>query len=201
LAQACEQHQVDLDKITKEIEAALTLPETENFRAMPMEQLADYIEKTHHTYVRNTMPALMTYLEKAARVHGERHPELLEVRDLFEQSALELNQHMMKEEQILFPYIKAMSASFKNGYPLSAPHFGHLKNPIAMMEAEHEQEGDRFKKIAMLTNNYVPPKDACQTYRVAFSMLQEFEADLHKHIHLENNILFPSVIVSFEQVI
>ncbi len=200
LAQACEQQQADLETVTKEIKQALAEPETENFEAMPIDQLAGYIEKTHHSYVRSTVPALMTYLDKVARVHGERHPELLEIRDLFEQSASELAQHMTKEEQILFPYLQAMAASLKNGYSLSEPHFGHVKNPIAMMEAEHEQEGSRFKKIAALTNHYTPPKDACQTYRVAFSMLQAFEEDLHKHIHLENNILFPTAIRAFEKL-
>lgn len=200
LAQACEQQNVDLEAVTEEVRAALKAPETESFSDMPMDELASYIEKTHHAYVRSTVPALMTYLDKVARVHGERHPELLKIRDLFKESASELTQHMAKEEQLLFPYLQAMAASLKSGYPLSEPHFGHVKNPIAMMVAEHEQEGGRFKEIAALTNHYTPPKDACQTYRVAFSMLQAFEEDLHKHIHLENNILFPTALQAFEKL-
>ncbi len=200
LMQACAQQQVDVDTVLEEVREALKAPETENFSEMPMDELAGYIEKTHHAYVRSTVPALMTYLEKIARVHGERHPELLDVRDLFSASAAELTQHMAKEEQILFPYLQAMVASLKSGYSLSEPHFGHVKHPIEMMETEHEQEGSRFKEIAALTDHYTPPKDACQTHRVAFSMLQAFEEDLHKHIHLENNILFPTAIRTFEKL-
>jgi len=199
LAKACEQQQVDLEIITEQIKHALQTPETENFKNMPIDKLAAHIEKTHHTYVRDTIPALTTYLEKVSDVHGEKHPELLEIRDLFKQSASELLQHMEKEEQILFPYVQAMIASLRDKYPLSAPHFGHVKNPIAMMEEEHEQEGNRFKTIAVLSNNYSPPGDACQTYQVAYSMLQEFEQDLHKHIHLENNILFPNAMSVYDK--
>lgn len=200
LEEACENKKVDLISITKELKQVLQTPEPENFEAMPMDALASYIEQTHHTYVRNTIPALTTYFEKVAKVHGERHPELLEIRDSFQQSAIELEKHMQKEEQILFPYIKAMANAAKSNYPLSAPHFGDVKNPIALMKHEHQQEGDRFKKIVELTNQYHAPKDACQTYRVSFSMLQDFEQDLHKHIHLENNILFPTAIKAFEKM-
>ena len=200
LEEACEIQNVDIDTIIGELRMALTTAETEDFSAMPMDTLTEYIEKTNHTYVRNTIPALTTYLQKIASVHGERHPELLEIRDSFQQSAIELANHMQKEEQVLFPYIKAMANATKSGYPLSAPHFGNVKNPIAMMEHEHQQEGDRFKKIAKLTDQYTAPKDACQTYSVSFSMLQEFEQDLHKHIHLENNILFPSAVKAFEEL-
>lgn len=200
LNQACENQKVDLNAIIDELKAALAIPGMDNYGVMCMDELVDYIENIHHTYVRNTMPALLTYLKKIAQVHGEEHPELLVVRDLFEQSAKELISHMQKEEQVLFPYIKAMANAEKAKFSLSAPHFGNVKNPITVMEQEHQNEGDRFKKIAALTNQYTTPKDGCQTYRVAFSMLQEFEQDLHKHIHLENNILFPKAMKAFESI-
>ncbi|MCB0643381.1 MAG: iron-sulfur cluster repair di-iron protein, partial [Phaeodactylibacter sp.] len=200
LQQACEQQKVDLQVVIDEINWALATPETENFAAMPLDELVRHIERVHHTYVRNTLPALTTYLTKLCQVHGERHPELFEIKDLFDQSAVELTHHMAKEEEILFPYIQALAAAQKGKFPLSPPHFGHLQNPISMMEAEHETEGSRFKTIAALADNYTPPKDACQTYQVAFMVLKEFETDLHKHIHLENNILFPNALAMYESV-
>lgn len=198
LEQACQQKGIDLQVVTKQIEQALATPEAENFAAMPLDDLVRHIEKVHHIYVRNTIPALTAYLTKLCRVHGERHPELFEVKKLFDQSAVELLQHMAKEEEILFPYIQALAAAQRGQFPLSPPHFGHLQNPITLMESEHEQEGSRFKKIAALTDGFTPPKDACQTYRVAFMVLQEFETDLHKHIHLENNILFPNALTMYK---
>lgn len=197
LEQACHQKGIDLSFMIEEIEQALATPETENFGAMPLDDLVRYIERIHHTYVRDTIPALTAYLAKLCKVHGERHPELFEIKALFDQSAVELMQHMTKEEQVLFPYIQALTVSQREQFPLSRPHFGHLQNPITMMESEHEQEGARFKKIAALTDGYTPPKDACQTYRVTFMLLQEFELDLHKHIHLENNILFPNALAMY----
>ncbi len=199
LEQACQQQNIDLQLIIKEIKQVLATPEAENFAVMPLDELVRHIEKAHHAYVRNAVPALTAYLTKLCRVHGERHPELFEIKDLFDQTAKELTQHMAKEEQILFPYIQALTASLRGNFPLSPPHFGHLQNPISMMEAEHQTEGTRFKTIAALTDGYTPPKDACQTYRVAFSVLEEFEMDLHKHIHLENNILFPKALAMYEK--
>lgn len=201
LKEACQQKEVSLNTLVEKIEQALKEPEEINFSSMPIDTLAQYIVQTHHHYVRTTLPALTTYLTKLCQVHGERHPELFEIKALFMASAQELTQHMAKEEQVLFPYIQALAASVKGTYPLSEPHFGHIQNPISMMQAEHEQEGERFRKIATLSNNYTPPKGACQTYRVAFSVLQEFEHDLHKHIHLENNILFPKATLAFENTL
>lgn len=198
LEQACQQQDVDLQTVIAEVNQALATPQAEDFAAMPLDDLVRHIESVHHAYVRNTVPALTAYLTKLCKVHGERHPELFEIKKLFDQSATELEQHMVKEEQILFPYIQALAAARRGKFPLSAPHFGHLQNPITMMEAEHEQEGARFKEIAALADGFTPPKDACQTYRVAYMVLQEFEADLHKHIHLENNILFPNALAMYE---
>ncbi len=127
-------------------------------------------------------------------MHGGRHPELAEVAQLFNQTAGELTVHMKKEEFILFPFIRKMVTQKAAGEPLSAPPFGTVQNPIAMMHQEHDAEGERFQKIASLTNNYTVPADACNTYSVTFAMLKEFENDLHLHIHLENNILFPKAI-------
>lgn len=161
-----------------------------DFQSWDLDLLADYIEKKHHRYVEMKIPELTQYLEKIAKVHGAQHPELLEILELFAASAHELTSHMKKEERLLFPYVRKMDSSKKN----QCPHFGKIESPIAEMMKEHDNEGERFRKIATLSDNYNPPEDACNTYRVAFAMLKEFEGDLHKHIHLENNILFPKAI-------
>lgn len=164
---------------------------TVEFKTWPLDLLADYIEKKHHRYVEEKIPVLKPYLEKLCKVHGDRHPELLEITTHFNKSAGELASHMKKEELILFPAVRKMVKAKETGTTLEKPHFGTVKNPIQMMMIEHENEGERFRLIAELSNNYTPPEDACNTYRVTFALLQEFENDLHRHIHLENNILFP----------
>jgi regulator of cell morphogenesis and NO signaling len=119
---------------------------------------------------------------------------LFEINELFVESAKDLGAHMKKEELILFPFIKKMIAAKQKGENVEKPHFGSVENPVAMMKHEHTVEGDRFVKIAALTSNYQFPEDSCGTYQVTFKMLEDFEKDLHTHIHLENNILFPKAI-------
>ena len=162
-----------------------------DFKSWPIDLLIDYIEKTHHRYVEEKSTALLFYLDKLCKVHGQRHPELFEIGLHFKICATELAQHMKKEELILFPFVKKMFNALRDRESIEQPHFGTVNNPIAMMQDEHENEGERFRIIAKLTDNYNPPVDACETYRVTFAMLKEFEQDLHKHIHLENNIVFP----------
>ena len=196
IEEASEKKNLDFVQIEKEITQLL---ETKSdgaidFRSWPSDLLIDYIEKTHHRYVTEKSAVLLPFLDKLCKVHGHSHPELFEINELFIGCASELAQHMEKEEGVLFPFIKKMVEALRTGVPIEQPHFGTVENPIAMMKHEHENEGDRFVKIAELTNNYTPPSDACNTYKVTFAMLQEFEQDLHKHIHLENNILFPKAI-------
>ncbi|WP_369049183.1 iron-sulfur cluster repair di-iron protein [Tenacibaculum sp. UWU-22] len=190
--QVCENKQLDATKLIEELNESAKKQDnsTTNFASWDSDLLADYIEKKHHRYVENKIPELQAYLRKIAKVHGQRHLELIEIEQLFTASAHELLHHMQKEEFILFPFIRAM----KNGKQLDRPHFGTVENPIKMMMHEHDNEGERFRKIATLSNDYTPPADACTTYKVAFAMLKEFEEDLHLHIHLENNILFPKAI-------
>jgi len=193
--EACESKKLNPESIYKAIEA---LPGKQNgtidFNVFPLDLLTDYIEKTHHRYADDKIPILQGFLEKLARVHGERHPELFKIRDLFNDSAQDLAMHFKKEELILFPFIRNMVKANLTQTGLAAPTFGTVDNPISMMKDDHTVEGDRFAKIAELTSNYTPPADACNTYKVAFAMLEEFENDLHTHIHLENNILFPKAI-------
>lgn len=197
LSDACEKKGVDLEEISAVLEQIVKQKDESNYQNFGMADLVDHIVGVHHKYVETTIPALKFYLDKITKVHGDNHPELLVIRDEFFNTADALTAHMKKEEFILFPYVKAMEAARIGNFPLSPAHFGDIENPIAMMEEEHETEGDRFRKIAELSNNYTPPADACQTYKVAFAMLQEFESDLHTHIHLENNILFPQAKAAF----
>ncbi|PKL85954.1 MAG: iron-sulfur cluster repair di-iron protein [Ignavibacteriae bacterium HGW-Ignavibacteriae-1] len=165
-----------------------------DFRTWEPDLLADYIERKHHRYVRQTIPALLQFLDKLCEVHGGNHPELFEIRAEFSASAEQLSLHMEKEEQVLFPFVRKMVASKLNESTEAASNIGEIQNPIEIMMQEHETEGDRFRKIAELSNNYATPADGCTTYRVAYALLKEFETDLHFHIHLENNILFPTAL-------
>ncbi len=194
LEEACANKGVDMAQVLEDLETASKTPEEVIYAALSPSELIAHIIDNHHQYVENTLPVLTAYLQKLAAVHGDRHPELFEIRDEFLAAAEALTLHMRKEELILFPYINAMEDAQRNKFLLSVPHFGHINNPIHMMEEEHDTEGERFRTIARLSSNYTPPSDGCQTYRVAFAMLKEFEEDLHTHIHLENNILFPTAI-------
>lgn len=199
---ACTKKGLDTEQIVKDLNNtnnAGTSNQTD-YTSWPLDLLADYVEKKHHRYVREKIQEITPFLHKIVRVHGDRHPELLEVAQLFGESAEDLTDHMVKEESILFPHIRRMVESKHSNTPVSAP-FGTVQNPIKMMMAEHDNEGERFRKIAELTNDYTMPADGCTTYRVTFAMLKEFEDDLHLHIHLENNILFPKSIELEEQFV
>lgn len=198
LTEVCERQNLSKSLLNTELEKAMQKPNTESpkFDFWSLDLLADYVEKKHHRYVKGKVPEIQAYLEKICQVHGKAHPELMEVRQLFECSALELFMHMHKEEKILFPFIRILAeAELEGKRDIGRPHFGTVGKPIKMMMHEHDTEGERFRKIAALTDHYTPPADACTTYRVAFALLEEFEDDLHQHIHLENNILFPKAIL------
>jgi regulator of cell morphogenesis and NO signaling len=192
---ACDKKDLDPNKIYTDLENLPTYGASGiDFKAWPLDLLADYVEKTHHRYVEEKTPIIQQFLDKLCKVHGDRHPELFEIRELFNASAQDLAAHLKKEELVLFPFVRKMMNSKISGQPIEQPHFGTVENPVEMMKHEHTVEGERLEKIAQLTNNYNPPADACNTYRVTFAMLQDFENDLHTHIHLENNILFPKSI-------
>jgi regulator of cell morphogenesis and NO signaling len=197
IQEACESKNISEREVEIALaEAVMDKPEQGDidFKSWPMDLLADYIEKTHHRYVEKAIEELKPYLTKVCKVHGDSNPELHTVKQLFFESAGELTAHMKKEEFTLFPHVRKLEKHMNDGSNVEAPHFGTVKNPIKMMMDEHEAEGDRFEEIARLTNNYTPPEHACNTYRVTFALLEEFQNDLHRHIHLENNILFPKAV-------
>ncbi|SFI84381.1 iron-sulfur cluster repair di-iron protein [Olleya namhaensis] len=191
--EVCTKNNIDSNLLLDELDAIMrsTTGQNIDYQSWPIDLLVDYIQKKHHRYVEEKTPILRQFLAKLCKVHGANHPELFKINDLFTASAGELASHMKKEELILFPFIKKMvKVKLSNGV-LQAPAFGSVDSPIAMMMHEHDNEGVRFREIAELTADYTPPADACNTYKVTYAMLDEFEKDLHLHIHLENNILFP----------
>lgn len=191
--QACAEKGLDVTKVEQELQQADRVPASRPlpYNEWSLDFLADYITNTHHSYVRKNLPDIKAYAEKVMKVHGSRHPELIQVHQLVEEINTELTAHLTKEENILFPYIKELVAVQKKTQPLHTAHFGSVQNPIDLMEAEHELVGKNLDDIRNLTNNYLLPEDACASYSLLYRMLDEFEDDLHLHIHLENNILFP----------
>ena len=192
LAEGCSKRGVSVERVISELEALN--PET---RAMPEQDpatLIDYIVSRHHTYVRSSMPAIQQHLAKVATVHGARHPELPFVEAKFSKIAAEMSMHMVKEERVLFPYIRALSDAVAHGAPPPPDMFGTVQNPIRMMEIEHQEAGEGIEAIHDLTHGYQAPDDACGTYQMVLQELEAFEKDLHVHVHLENNVLFPRAV-------
>lgn len=188
--QGCREAGVDAGAVLQELDTVLAAPATgaPAFASWPAPELVHYIVDKHHAFVREAIPVLLRHTGKIAEVHGERHPELIHIARLFERVAEEMTDHMAKEEQILFPYIVTLAEA---GAEAPFAPFGTVRNPIRMMEAEHQFVGDAMAEMRQLTGGYTLPEDACTTYRVCFQELDAFEADLHVHVHLENNVLFP----------
>jgi regulator of cell morphogenesis and NO signaling len=156
--------------------------------------LVGHIIATHHKYTREELARLAPLFTKVCSVHGKNHPELPGIRAAFTGLAQELTMHMMKEEMVLFPYIVRMEEAVIQQEPILPPPFGNVQNPVSMMEHEHESAGAALHTMRELSSGYSAPADACISYQTLYRALAEFEADLHQHIHLENNILFPRAI-------
>ena len=195
IADACQEKGIDDQVVLGELEAALTPGgEVPRFKTWELDFLADYIVANHHVYVRGAIETIGAHTRRVAEVHGQHHPEVVAIAERFAEVADEMTRHMFKEERMLFPYISGLAAAARTGSPLAAAPFGTAANPIRMMEAEHESAGAAMVEIRRLSGNYAPPDDACTTYRVSYQELEAFEADLHRHVHLENNILFPKAL-------
>ena len=195
VSEACREKGLNSSKVIEELRAIkITGSREDNYADWESDFLIDYIVNNHHAYINRMIPVLLAHTQKIASVHGKNHPELLKVAESFGKVYKELKQHMMKEEQILFPFIKQLVTAKRNGRKAEAPYFGTVKNPIRMMEAEHQSAGDEMYDIRTFTNGYSIPDDACNTYSVTMQELKDFEEDLHKHIYLENYILFPNAV-------
>jgi len=193
IAQGCRDSGTDEMALIRDLDAVLDTPAAglPRFAAWDARTLIAYIVGNHHAYVREAMPTVLRHTAKIASVHGERHPELSHIAKLFARVAAEMTEHMIKEERVLFPFIAALEESATRRAPRPPAPFGTVANPIHAMEAEHEFVGDAMAEIRHLTGGYTPPADACATYLVCFQELEAFERDLHDHVHLENNLLFP----------
>jgi regulator of cell morphogenesis and NO signaling len=195
LSEACRDRAVELNEL---LEALDGLPAGETAGVQPAEwpldALVDHIVSTHHEYVKTTIPVLAARTAKIAAVHGELSPELPEVARHFAEVAEGMVLHMHKEEHLLFPYVRALVAADRTGRRIGGSPFGTVENPIRMMEVEHQDAGDEMRMIRELTHDYAVPDHACATYRACLAELEAFERDLHRHVHLENNILFPGAV-------
>ena len=192
LEEACRERGINADELLNDLVAYQ--PQAEDAQGLAgksLTEICDQIESTHHVYLRDAMPRLSTMAGKVASVHGERHPEMLQVQQVFEALWEEMQSHMMKEEQVLFPGIRAMEA----GDAGACSHCGSVQNPIHVMEQEHDNAGAALEQMRTLTHEYKAPADACNTFRALLAGLEELEADMHQHVHKENNILFPRAIV------
>jgi regulator of cell morphogenesis and NO signaling len=193
---ACRARDLSPNLVLEDLAAATATPagDVPRFNSWDLSSLISYIVSNHHAYVRQAIPALLLHTQKVAAVHGQNHPEMIEVAGQFDGVADEMRAHMDKEERILFPFIQALDIAAREGRPAPRLPFGSIGNPIRMMEMEHESAGGAMARIQELTHGYQPPEDACTTYRVALQELDAFERDLHTHVHLENNILFPKAM-------
>ena len=194
LAEACLQKGQNADEVKEELEAALRdSPAADNdWSASPLRQLCDHIEAVHHGFLRRELPAIQTRLDKVYRIYNQRYgPTLTGLPEAYAELRQELEPHMQKEEMILFPAIRSIEEAMETHRPPARLMFGSLANPIHSMEAEHDNAGTALQRIRKITDDFDVPLHACVTYRALMSGLSELEKDLHLHIHLENNILFP----------
>ncbi len=202
LGEACSKANVDIDQLIPELESLVLLndPDSKYIDGLELNELCDYIEKRHHSYVSETIPFLQQKLQKLCDVHGDNHSELFEVKELFDGAAENLSAHMKKEELLLFPYIRKMAKYIREDLN-GKSEFGEALKTIELMNEEHQTEGERFEKISTLTSSYTCPPDGCGTYQVTYKTLKDFEIDLHRHIHLENNILFKKALLMENELI
>jgi regulator of cell morphogenesis and NO signaling len=193
LEEACKDKGIELSKVLKDMEAvgAEETGKQMPFTDMTETQLVNHIVTTHHYYVKKMMPVIAGHLEKVSNKHGDSFPFMLRVQELFGIIHKEMDAHMKKEETVLFPRILEIE---KNSRREKMFPTDYISGPIAMMEHEHENAGDILFEIRSLTNQYAVPTGACTTFRLSLSELKEFEDDLHMHVHLENNILFPKAL-------
>ena len=188
-----------VDALEKALQAATDKGDVadEGWYAASLGELVDHIVEVHHVYMKTALPRLRSLVPTVLKAHGTHHGDVLrQVQDLFRALDSELSSHLMKEEQVLFSYIVAVEAHAREGAPKPQAGFGSARNPIGRMEQEHESAGQALAKLREVTHDYALPTDACPTFRAMYEELQRMEADLHQHIHLENNILFPRAIAA-----
>ena len=197
LEEACRKAKVPLEEALQSLEAGRERNQSDSGRdwqRAPLEELVAHIRNTHHAYVRSETARLEPLFDKVVKAHGANRPELSEMRATFAALAEELSSHLMKEEMVLFPYVVRLEQAAAAGTAAPTAPFGSVRNPMAMMIHEHDGAGEALRRLRQASNGYAAPADACVSFLTLYRALNEFEADLHRHIHLENNILFPRAI-------
>jgi regulator of cell morphogenesis and NO signaling len=198
LEQACRAASLPVGEVLDALElsspSGQVSPKDSDWQSVPLADLISHIKNTHHQYTRQEITRVGPLFDKVCSVHGNNHPELLQLRETFRGLAQELTTHLMKEEMVLFPYIERMEESVLQKEPILPPPFGTVRNPVSMMEHEHDSAGKALRSLRATSQGYSAPPDGCVSYQTLYKTLAEFEADLHQHIHLENNILFPRAI-------
>ncbi len=196
LADACNRSHVPIDQVVSELESAIQSKEvgSQNWQSESLTALSAHIVETHHVFTTQELIRLETLLDKVCSRHGANHPELSLLREVFLHLKQDLIPHMLREEQVLFPYIARMEEAVTGQREIPPQFFGTVQNPVRMMMTEHDTAGDLLHELRQISGNYMPPPDACISFQTLYQALAEFEADLHQHIHLENNILFPRAV-------
>ena len=198
LGEACRAANLDMHQVVAALEQAsqpaVAIQKEESWRAEPLAAVIAHMQNTHHKYTREEMARLGPLFEKVCSVHGRNHPELLQVHEAFKGLAQELSTHMMKEDMILFPYIVRMEAAASKDESFAPAPFGSVQNPVSMMEHEHDSAGNALRAMKQASHGYSAPSDSCISYQTLYQALAAFETDLHQHIHLENNVLFPRAV-------
>jgi regulator of cell morphogenesis and NO signaling len=197
LAEACREAGLPIEDLARSLEEAglASHPGAErDWLQETLTALTEYIIDIHHSFTRQELDRLEKLFDKVCSRHGENHPELFEAQKSFYQLKQDLIPHMLKEEQVLFPYITRMEEAAGDGRAIPPPFFGTVRNPVRMMMTEHDTAGDLLKLLRSVTNGYATPPDGCISFQTLYQALAAFEADLHQHIHLENNILFPRAV-------
>jgi regulator of cell morphogenesis and NO signaling len=198
IEQACRAANLPIDQVLDSLGAAELASQPagtdRNWQHEPLADIVAHITSTHHKYTREEIARLAPLFNKVCSVHGKNHPELQAIQARFRGLADELTMHMMKEEMMLFPYIARMEEAVLQKEPILPPPFGSVQNPVSMMMHEHDSAGDALRAMREASSGYASPPDACVSYQTLYGALAEFEADLHQHIHLENNVLFPRAI-------
>ncbi len=198
LEEACVDAGVEVDNVLRMLEESaqtdVQTGETTDLQVAPLTNVMSYIVEKHHVFTRQEMERLTELLTKVCTVHGQNHPELLKIQSLFQELCNDLTPHMFKEEQVLFPYITQMEEATENEHPIPPAPFGTVRNPVRMMMMEHDTAGDLLKQLRETSSDYTVPPDVCISYQTLYQAMEAFEQDLHQHIHLENNILFPRAV-------
>ena len=196
LQDVCMDAGLDFRLVAEKLKSAMRDNDSRGDSGMPQDkspsQLINYIVGKHHIFTVQELERLTPLMEKVCMRHGEQHPELFKLQTIFLALSDSLIPHMRKEENVLFPYIQQLESSSLNGLSAPAPHFGTVENPIRMMMADHEQDGERLRIMREISNDYTLPDGACPSFTALYAGLQDLEMDLHRHIHLENNVLFPA---------